>query len=625
MAWGDYDNDGHLDFILTGDNSNAITMLYHQNGDGTFSPAPFIFAPYRSSSVEWGDFDNDNYLDLLITGLTDGYSRIYRNWGGTNFVEFMRFPAVYDGKVSWGDFNHDGKLDFAITGAGPYSQIYQNLRGTNFVVLNTGLPQLYYGSVSWADFDRDGNVDLLLTGASNLDGGGAYVYRNSGTGRLGLAWSLRFAYEPGRWIDIDNDGWPDLAIQNWAYQTTYLYHNNRIGGFDSSVSLPFGPMVVADFNSDGWSDLLIRNQVLQNTGSGIWTTVATSLPDLGTSTLVNNAFCGDFDNDGKLDLILSDSSYETSLYRNTTEATNVAPTAPSGLWAEASRTNAVLSWSPSTDDHQTDGLTYNLRVGTRPDGFDVVSPMSAPNGFRRIVRAGNAGTLTSYTLTGLTPGKTYYWSVQAVDNSFAGSPFSSEQSFVAAAPMVNFLVRSVSTNIDLQTGLFYQQVVVTNVGSGLITALRISAMNFPPGVLLVSATGTNASTAMPFVEFTNSLAPGGTITFTLAYYSSNRRPPIGIGVSVEPIVATSLNGGAGETVTLRRTFLRFDNKVAVEFDSLNGRMYAIQYSSDLSLWRQAQSLVSGNGARMIWVDAGPPDTDSLPSSKRFYRVILLTQ
>jgi hypothetical protein len=90
-------------------------------------------------------------------------------------------------------------------------------------------------------------------------------------------------------------------------------------------------------------------------------------------------------------------------------------------------------------------------------------------------------------------------------------------------------------------------------------------------------------------------------------------------------VATSLIGGVGEIVTLRRTFLRSDSKVAVEFDSLNGRIYAIQYSSDLSLWKQAQSLVSGNGARLIWVDAGPPDTDSLPSSNRFYRVILLTQ
>ena len=94
---------------------------------------------------------------------------------------------------------------------------------------------------------------------------------------------------------------------------------------------------------------------------------------------------------------------------------------------------------------------------------------------------------------------------------------------------------------------------------------------------------------------------------------------------MEPIVATPFVVGGGEPVTIRRTFLRPDGNMGVEFDSLNGRTYAIQYSSDLSMWMQAQSLVVGNGARMIWVDAGPPDTDSPPSGNRFYRIILLPQ
>src|SRR5205823_9498221 len=94
MAWGDYDNDGYLDVVVTGDSGSAVTVLYHNNGDGTFSSMNLDFAGYRSSSVEWGDFDNDGYLDLLVTGISDGYARVYRNVGGTNFVEFMRLPAV---------------------------------------------------------------------------------------------------------------------------------------------------------------------------------------------------------------------------------------------------------------------------------------------------------------------------------------------------------------------------------------------------------------------------------------------------------------------------------------------------------------------------------------------------
>src|SRR6266576_1800381 len=63
MAWGDYDNDGHLDVIVTGDavgsNGNGATILYHNNADGTFTPTPFTFVGYRSGSVGWGDFNND--------------------------------------------------------------------------------------------------------------------------------------------------------------------------------------------------------------------------------------------------------------------------------------------------------------------------------------------------------------------------------------------------------------------------------------------------------------------------------------------------------------------------------------------------------------------------------------
>ena len=192
-------------------------------------------------------------------------------------------------------------------------------------------------------------------------------------------------------------------------------------------------------------------------------------------------------------------------------------------------------------------------------------------------------------------------------------------------PLFDFLAGNPDSSIDRQTGLFYQHVVVTNVGAGTIRGLQISVANLPAGVRLVSATGTNAATGGSFIEFTNALASGATLTFTLSYYSSNRQTPFGVAVSVRPTTVSAREPGVGEIVAVRRTYLRSDGTLAVEFDSVAGRSYAIEYSSDLSLWRQAQSLVSGNGGRMIWVDAGPPDTDSLPSGNRFYKVILITQ
>jgi len=192
-------------------------------------------------------------------------------------------------------------------------------------------------------------------------------------------------------------------------------------------------------------------------------------------------------------------------------------------------------------------------------------------------------------------------------------------------PMVDFAVGSVRTNLDRQTGLFYQQVVVTNISTNILTGLRVSVTSLPARVQLVSATSTNPVSGAPFVEFANSLAPGQALTLTLAYYSATRETPLGTGVFVEAITPSSTAPNTGEAVSIRRALFRPDGYVAVEFDSLSSRRYAIQYSADLSLWAQAQPVVPGNGGRMIWVDTGPPVTASPPSTNRFYRIVLLPE
>jgi len=190
---------------------------------------------------------------------------------------------------------------------------------------------------------------------------------------------------------------------------------------------------------------------------------------------------------------------------------------------------------------------------------------------------------------------------------------------------VSYLVGSVRTNIDRQTGLFFQQVAVTNISTNLLTGLRVSVTNLPAGVQFVSATSTHPVSGAPFTEFTNSLAPGQALTLTLTYYSVIREARGAIGVSVQAVISSPATLNTGEAVTIRRAFFRPDDYVAVEFDSLSSRRYAIQYSADLSLWAQAQPVVPGNGGRMIWVDTGAPVTASLPSTNRFYRIVLLPE
>jgi hypothetical protein len=93
---------------------------------------------------------------------------------------------------------------------------------------------------------------------------------------------------------------------------------------------------------------------------------------------------------------------------------------------------------------------------------------------------------------------------------------------------VSYLVGSVSSNIDRQTGLFLQQIVVTNTSTNILTGLRVFVTHLPAGARLVSATGTNPVSGAEFAECSNSLAPGQALTLTPAYYSATRETPLGI-------------------------------------------------------------------------------------------------
>jgi hypothetical protein len=123
----------------------------------------------------------------------------------------------------------------------------------------------------------------------------------------------------------------------------------------------------------------------------------------------------------------------SKIYRNNSFVTNTPPVAPAGSHAEVSGIRARLLWSKSTDDHTSQNtLNYNVRIGTSPGGSDIVSPMAQvsglQDGFRRIPKHGNVFHTNSEYFVDLAAG-TYYWGVQAIDNSFIGSPFATEGTF----------------------------------------------------------------------------------------------------------------------------------------------------------------------------------------------------
>jgi hypothetical protein len=198
-------------------------------------------------------------------------------------------------------------------------------------------------------------------------------------------------------------------------------------------------VALGDYDNDGDLDFLLTGlgafdvsaRVYRN-DAGTFTNINAGLAGAGGSSTA----WGDYDNDGDLDILVTGytlsggSQWIARLYRNNTTSPNGAPTIPTGLTASVASGQVGLSWTAASDAQTpTAGLTYNLQVGTTPGAADVVGPMSSTStGYRRVAAMGNSQLGTTASLNGLATG-TYYWSVQAVDTAFAGSPFAAEGSF----------------------------------------------------------------------------------------------------------------------------------------------------------------------------------------------------
>lgn len=468
-GWGDLDNDGDLDLALTGAASALATLPTTQifrNEGGTFTNVATTLTHVQQGSVALGDVNRDGFLDLAYAGRKSdlsGLGQILTNNGDGTFKLLANVTGTQDGSLALGDLDNDGDPDLLYTGESStyLARVYRN-DGTSFANLNLTLPGVQESSVAVGDFDGDGLVDLLVAGNTNTSAGInlTRIYHNNGNGTFSNSTvvlpGVRAASVAAG--DYDNDGNLDFVLTGTTNTfftnivlITLIYHNNGNGTFSNiQAALPGmyqGSVAWGDFDSDGKLDLammgLVTNgwvtRIFLNSNGTFSNTLPTGMLDLYRGVIAP----GDLDNDGRLDLLLTGVGFggtyaSTKIFRNIYPATNTPPAAPGGLRAVAGPggTSVTFYWHPASDAQTpASGLNYNLRVGTSHGGGQIISSQSdLVTGWRRLPARGNVPHGCSYTLTNLTPGATYYWGVQAIDTSYAGSPFADEAAFVAVPP-----------------------------------------------------------------------------------------------------------------------------------------------------------------------------------------------
>jgi hypothetical protein len=338
IAVGDYDNDGFPDLFVCG---YGRSILYHNNGDGTFTDvtekAGVENAGRWASSAAWFDCNNDGHLDLVIANYVD-WSPEHNFWCGDRGPGMRSYchPDVYHGQpptlfrnnadgtftdvskvaglaakpanglgVVTFDYDNDGWQDIFIANDSMPNSLFHNNRDGTFTELaylagvavsNDGLPEAGMGTDA-ADTTGSGLLDIAVT---HLDTQLARVYRNLGKdgfedvtlrSKIGYA-TFHMSGFGVRFMDYDNDGARDLLMANGhVLDNIERYHS------DSHYAEP---------------KLMFRNL-----GNGAFENVSTQLgPDFVVSRVSRGAAIADYDNDGDLDLLVSNNGGAPQLLRN---------------------------------------------------------------------------------------------------------------------------------------------------------------------------------------------------------------------------------------------------------------------------------------------------------------------
>ena len=564
-AVGDFNNDGFMDLFYGGQNPggstgwDCLSYLMKNNGNGTFTPIETnnsgIAISSKSNFLFW-DYNNDGNLDLLFTGDSEyglpvpRYTCLFKNLGEAEGYKFEQqietgirsegTPTDDYGKAfAAGDYDKDGFVDLLITGEKiqgegesyndtRYSELYRN-NGDGTFTKQEGIANHSSGSVAFGDLDNDGWLDIIIAGYPGNNDAEARnqflrIYKNEGNGTFTektsvLNWSHGNFDSESIVADMNGDGLLDIVAI--GYSTGY----NRItswvknnGNFDFSVETlnvaQAGRTTVAatDLNHDGLMDLVYtgkdhndgdrnKNWIYYQTASGdFMLEPSTSIQYTESSS--GGLVLGDFNNDNAIDIAVSgynngerNVACVVEIHTNALGEgipANAAPSAPTNVRASITDGQLNITWDAATDDHTaTAALRYNIYVKGENGTFMLIPAHTETGQLKTVSDASVATANTNYSMA-LAEGD-YVVGVQAIDQSYAASPFTTatigDNSSVDNFNVQNILVKSVAGGFYVEAAGDMEVVVTDMFGRKVNTGKTNTVVSVPAKGLYIVTVG----------------------------------------------------------------------------------------------------------------------------------------
>jgi hypothetical protein len=355
--WFDYDNDGRVDLFIM---RLGYNRLFKNKGDGTFvdvtAKAGIGKKHHNTITTISFDYNNDGYLDLLCGGFfaddvdlfnlkttrflprdgkkgdNGGTKILYKNNGDGTFTDVTEKAGIsntgFTAALGHADYDNDGWQDFYIANDfGPDKLYHNNGNGsfTDVTEKTIGVDGKKGMNVDFGDFNNDGHLDIYVTNITepwfrecnmfwiNMGNGTfANVAADNGTCDSGWGWA-------GKFFDFDNDGLLDLYVADGFISGSKEDYVQDVGRWQSKLANQPGGEII---DASGWPGVngktfcgYERNRLFQNLGNETFKDVA---KEMGVDLIYDSRGVAliDFDNDGAMDMLVTNSDQEPVLYHN---------------------------------------------------------------------------------------------------------------------------------------------------------------------------------------------------------------------------------------------------------------------------------------------------------------------